>query len=118
MSIYHFCDFRKSRSCNPASTTSEASCDSVLIALLLFKESTKLLVVTVNASSSSSLKSSILNVSGLNFKQTQLVLKAAHPSPLGAHHSAPVPFIGCGHFETANKHLEQHCKEKIVWNGI
>lgn len=57
-------------------------------------------------------------VSGLNFKQTQLVLKAAHPSPLGAHHSAPVPFIGCGHFETANKHLEQHCKEKIVWNGI
>ena len=42
-------------------------------------------------------------VSGLNFKQTQLVLKAAHPSPLGAHHSAPVPFIGCGHFEKANK---------------
>tara|TARA_B100001989_G_C24541939_1_gene468138 strand:+ start:385 stop:1044 length:660 start_codon:yes stop_codon:yes gene_type:complete len=57
-------------------------------------------------------------VSGLNFKPTQLVLKAAHPSPLGAHHSAPVPFIGCGHFEQANQHLEKNFKEKIIWTNI
>jgi len=57
-------------------------------------------------------------VSNLKFKPTQLVLKAAHPSPLGAHHNAPVPFIGCGHFEQANQHLDHNLKEKIVWNNI
>ena len=40
-----------------------------------------------------------------------LVLKAPHPSPLSAHRG----FIGCGHFEKANRYLETHQLEPIAW---
>ena len=43
-----------------------------------------------------------------------LVLIANHPSPLSALR-APIPFIGCGHFEQANAFLAQHGEKTIVW---
>ena len=52
----------------------------------------------------------------VNFKNTHLVLKAAHPSPLGAHYHAPVPFYECKHFKKANEYLLEHHKKEIDWN--
>lgn len=43
-----------------------------------------------------------------------LILKANHPSPLSAT-KPPVPFIGCGHFSTANAFLQAHGKPVINW---
>lgn len=40
-----------------------------------------------------------------------LVLKAAHPSPLSAHHG----FLGCGHFSKANAFLEERGLAPIDW---
>ena len=42
-------------------------------------------------------------VSHLNINTTHLVLRASHPSPLGAHAHAPVPFNGCNHFKIINE---------------
>ena len=39
------------------------------------------------------------------------VLKAPHPSPLSAHRG----FLGCGHFGTANRHLESRGQSPIEW---
>lgn len=44
-----------------------------------------------------------------------LVLMANHPSPLSAGRP-PVPFMGCGHFKTANEWLASQGQESIVWN--
>ena len=43
-----------------------------------------------------------------------LVLTANHPSPLSALRQ-PRPFVGCGHFEQANRFLAQHSGQGIVW---
>lgn len=43
--------------------------------------------------------------------EKHLVLKAVHPSPLSAYRG----FIGCGHFSTANRYLQTHGEEPIVW---
>ena len=40
-----------------------------------------------------------------------LVLKAAHPSPLGAHKG----FFGCRHFSKTNDYLMKHGKDPIDW---
>jgi uracil-DNA glycosylase len=40
-----------------------------------------------------------------------LVLKAAHPSPLSAHHG----YFGCGHFSKANAFLKEHGFKPIDW---
>lgn len=54
--------------------------------------------------------------STLTFKSTHLVLESAHPSPLGAHYSAPVPFLGCNHFELVNEYLKKNGLTEIDWN--
>ena len=54
-------------------------------------------------------------VGGLNFKKTQLILRAAHPSPLGAHHHAPIPFKNCNHFKLANEYFKCHNITEINW---
>lgn len=43
-----------------------------------------------------------------------LILTANHPSPLSARRP-PKPFLGCGHFRTANNWLEQHGLTPINW---
>ena len=43
-----------------------------------------------------------------------LVLEANHPSPLSARRP-PLPFLGCGHFETANSFLRGHGAPGIQW---
>lgn len=43
-----------------------------------------------------------------------LVLQANHPSPLSATRP-PVPFIGCGHFEHANRFLQQAGRGAVNW---
>jgi uracil-DNA glycosylase len=40
-----------------------------------------------------------------------LVLKAPHPSPLSAHRG----FLGCGHFSSANKYLQEKGQNPIDW---
>ena len=40
----------------------------------------------------------------LDFRKEHCVLQASHPSPLGAHKYAPMPFIGCNHFEKTNQY--------------
>ncbi len=42
-------------------------------------------------------------------KEKHLVLKASHPSPLGAHHS----FFGCRHFSKANAFLKRNNREPV-----
>jgi uracil-DNA glycosylase len=42
------------------------------------------------------------------------VLMANHPSPLSARRP-PVPFIGCGHFSQANRHLVECGLAPIAW---
>lgn len=47
-----------------------------------------------------------------------LVLKAQHPSPLAqcSHRSSNwTKFVGCGHFDLANKYLEAHNRGAINW---
>ena len=39
------------------------------------------------------------------------ILRAAHPSPLSAHHG----FFGCKHFSATNEYLVQHNKNPINW---
>jgi uracil-DNA glycosylase len=43
-----------------------------------------------------------------------LVLQSNHPSPLSATRG-PAPFIGCGHFETANRWLADHGQTPVRW---
>ncbi len=43
-----------------------------------------------------------------------LVLMANHPSPLSARRP-PIPFLGCGHFESANAWLKQQNLASIRW---
>jgi len=43
-----------------------------------------------------------------------LVLASNHPSPLSAARG-PVPFVGCGHFEMANRWLVEKGGRKIDW---
>ena len=43
-----------------------------------------------------------------------LVLTANHPSPLSALRS-PQPFMGCGHFSKANRHLQVNGCEPVWW---
>jgi len=45
---------------------------------------------------------------------TGLVLCANHPSPLSARR-APVPFVGCDHFQKANSFLRAHGRAPIRW---
>ena len=54
-------------------------------------------------------------MNGLKIKDTQIVLKAAHPSPLGAHHHAPVPFKECNHFKLTNEYLSSNGIPVINW---
>jgi uracil-DNA glycosylase len=44
-------------------------------------------------------------------RQRHLVLDAPHPSPLSAHRG----FLGCKHFSTANRYLQQHGNAPIDW---
>ena len=44
-------------------------------------------------------------------KQNNLVLTAAHPSPLSAHNG----FLGCRHFSKTNAYLQQHGMSAIDW---
>src|SRR5690554_1882957 len=46
-----------------------------------------------------------------------LILTANHPSPLSARRP-PKPFIGCGHFQTANTWLEQHNITPVEWLAL
>lgn len=51
--------------------------------------------------------------------QHHLVLKAKHPSPLAlcsSNRSDVSNFIGCGHFEAANRYLQEHSRGIINWN--
>ncbi|QTD47478.1 uracil-DNA glycosylase [Ottowia testudinis] len=48
--------------------------------------------------------------------QRHLWLLANHPSPLSALRP-PVPFIGCGHFASANDFLREHGDRPIDWLG-
>ncbi|MBR1563744.1 MAG: uracil-DNA glycosylase [Paludibacteraceae bacterium] len=43
--------------------------------------------------------------------QKNLILKAAHPSPLSAYNG----FFGCKHFSKANQYLQQHGQQPIEW---
>ena len=43
-----------------------------------------------------------------------LALRCNHPSPLSASR-APLPFIGCGHFSSANRHLSELGQGAISW---
>jgi len=43
-----------------------------------------------------------------------LILTANHPSPLSARRP-PVPFLGCGHFATANRWLAEQGKAPVHW---
>jgi uracil-DNA glycosylase len=61
------------------------------------------------------------SVSGAKFAQgkdkfipakNHLILKAAHPSPLGANKGG---WWGCKHFSKANQYLEKHGKASIEW---
>jgi uracil-DNA glycosylase len=44
-------------------------------------------------------------------RSRHLVLEAPHPSPLSAHRG----FIGCGHFDKANRYLKDHGIAEINW---
>ena len=55
---------------------------------------------------------SLLPVSPLT--RAHLALRCNHPSPLSATR-APLPFIGCGHFGLANRHLSEHGRAGIAW---
>lgn len=46
-----------------------------------------------------------------------LILTANHPSPLSARRP-PVPFMGCGHFRTANTWLESHNVAPVNWLNL
>ncbi|MCE2705765.1 MAG: uracil-DNA glycosylase [Proteobacteria bacterium] len=43
--------------------------------------------------------------------KNHLILKSPHPSPLSSYRG----FFGCNHFILANKYLEQHLKQPIIW---
>jgi uracil-DNA glycosylase len=45
-------------------------------------------------------------------RQKHLVLNAPHPSPLSAHRG----FLGCRHFSSANKYLQQHQRSPVDWS--
>jgi uracil-DNA glycosylase len=47
-------------------------------------------------------------------QKRHLVLSANHPSPLSAARP-PVPFIGCGHFQEANRWLKSQGQAEIRW---
>jgi len=48
-------------------------------------------------------------------KGDHLVLTANHPSPLSANRP-PQPFLGCGHFATANAWMHAHGHKAINWS--
>ena len=48
-------------------------------------------------------------------KGEHLVLSANHPSPLSANRP-PQPFMGCGHFGTANDWLQAHGQKAVDWS--
>ena len=45
-------------------------------------------------------------------QDNNLILQAAHPSPLSAHNG----FFGCQHFAKANNYLSKNGFQKIDWN--
>jgi uracil-DNA glycosylase len=47
-------------------------------------------------------------------RDRHLILQANHPSPLSAMRP-PVPFLGCGHFEQANKFWAQIGEKPVEW---
>jgi uracil-DNA glycosylase len=47
-------------------------------------------------------------------RQRHCVLSAPHPSPLSAHRG----FIGCGHFASANRYLQEHGQEPVDWFDV
>lgn len=49
-----------------------------------------------------------------NAQAPVLILTSNHPSPLSALRP-PVPFIGCGHFQTANEWLREHGRRPVRW---
>ena len=49
-----------------------------------------------------------------NAQAPVLILTSNHPSPLSALRP-PVPFIGCGHFQTANEWLREHERRPVRW---
>jgi uracil-DNA glycosylase len=51
---------------------------------------------------------------GIGRPGNHLVLTANHPSPLSARRP-PQPFIGCGHFSTANEFLRQSGQQPVSW---
>jgi len=55
-------------------------------------------------------------LSRLNVNTNHLVLRASHPSPLGACAHAPVPFNGCNHFNMINEYLSTHNLPTIDWS--
>lgn len=55
-------------------------------------------------------------VNNTKTKNSHLVLKSSHPSPLGCHYNAPIPFTGCKHFSQVNDYLEKHGYKEIDWS--
>lgn len=55
-------------------------------------------------------------VNSTKTKDSHLILKSSHPSPLDCHHNAPIPFTGCAHFTKANDYLEKHQYKEIDWS--
>jgi uracil-DNA glycosylase len=50
----------------------------------------------------------------LLFLGGDLILKAAHPSPLSAYNG----FLGCRHFSKANAFLKKHHVREINWASL
>ena len=57
------------------------------------------------------------NLQNIDLKESHLVLKSSHPSPLGCHHNAPVPFKGCDHFFKTNIYLRENGLGEIDWSA-
>lgn len=47
-------------------------------------------------------------------REKHLILEAAHPSPISAHHG----FFGCSHFSKTNIFLEKYGQKPIDWSNI
>ena len=55
-------------------------------------------------------------IKAVDAQSNHLVLSASHPSPLSALRP-PIPFLGCGHFSTANSYLQQKKRTPIEWQS-
>ena len=53
-------------------------------------------------------------VAAQNANGRHLVLRANHPSPLSALRP-PMPFLGCGHFESCHRFLQKNGQKPVVW---